>query len=374
MTSDLAAPAEVSPDRAAPDLTAAGVQYLPVDPAVKSARIAVIGCGGISAWHLAAYKEAGYSVVALCDIVRDRAVERQQEFFPAADVYTDHLEMLARDDIDVVDIATHVDVRPDLVRAALDHGKNVLSQKPFVREISEGRSLVEYAKANDRTLAVNQNGRWTPHFAYLLSAIRSGLIGDVLSADFWVYWPHDEVVADNAIFSTMQELILFDYGIHWFDMVAQVFSGKEATEVTARTKSVSNSVISVPTNAYALIEFPDAQASVTFRGSSHLQEWAGYRVEGTKGVLYNSSDEYLGSSSVNLFTDRGTETVDLQGSWFANGMHGSMGVLLRSLEEGTVPSNEAGTALAGLQLCYAALQSDRLRSSVDPRTVNSADR
>lgn len=358
---------------AAQPSTAAEISYLPVDPVVKSARIAIIGCGGISSWHLAAYRSAGYQVVAMCDLERQRAVERQQEFFPDADIYTDHHAMLDREDIDVVDIATHVDVRPRLVRDALDHGKHVLSQKPFVREISEGRNLVEHARATGRTLSVNQNGRWTPHFAYLLAAIRSGLIGEVLSADFWVYWPHDEVVADNAIFSTMQELILFDYGIHWFDMVAQVFSGREATEVTARVKSVPNSVIAVPTNASVLIEYPDVQASLTFRGSSHPREWAGYRVEGTDGVLYNSSDEYLGSSAVNLFTADGTQTVDLQGSWFANGMHGSMAELLRSLEEGVVPSNEASTALPGLQLCYAALQSARLLTSVDPRTVNSAD-
>nr|WP_276610954.1 Gfo/Idh/MocA family oxidoreductase [Kineococcus siccus] len=334
----------------------------------------MIGCGGISSWHLRAYRDAGYSVVALCDVVRDRAVERQQEFFPAADVYDDHHLLLARDDVDVVDIATHVDVRPALVRDALAAGKDVLSQKPFVRDVSEGHELVELARTHGRMLAANQNGRWAPHFAYLLSAIRQGLLGEVLSADFWVYWPHDETVADHPVFSRMTELVLFDYGIHWFDMVAQVFAGKQATEVTARVKDVRTSVIPVPTNAQVGIEFPDAQASLTFRGSSHHAEWAGYRVEGTGGVLSYTSDDYLGEGTVTLTTSAGSETLPLQGSWFANGMHGSMAEVLTAREEGRPAANDASTVLPGLQLCYAALRSARDATTVDPRLVNSADR
>lgn len=352
--------------------TASALEYLPVDPATKSARIAVIGCGGISEWHLAAYQAAGYSVVALCDLVEQRAVDRQQQFFPDADVYTDHREMLARDDIDVVDIATHVDVRPRLVRDALDAGKNVLSQKPFVRDIDEGRALIDYAGARGRLLAANQNGRWAPHFSYLLAAIRSGLIGDVLTADFWVHWPHDEVVGGNEIFSHMNDLILFDFGIHWFDLVSRIFVDERATEVTARVTTSSNAKIPVPTNAQALIQFPNAQASLRFRGSSHFAEEAGYRIEGTEGVLTHSGG-YLGGDSVTVTTDAGSETVALEGSWFGNGMHGSMAELLRALEETRKPSNDAATALPGLQLCYAALQSARDHSTVDPSTVRSVD-
>ncbi|AMM20313.1 hypothetical protein AX769_09245 [Frondihabitans sp. PAMC 28766] len=353
--------------------TPSTVDYLPVDPASKSARIAVIGCGGISEWHLAAYQAAGYHVVALCDLVEARAVERQQQFFADADIYTDHRRMLARDDIDVVDIATHVDVRPRLVRDALDAGKSVLSQKPFVRDIDEGRDLIAYAATHDLVLAANQNGRWAPHFSYLLAAIRSGLIGDVLTADFWVHWPHDEVVGGNEIFSNMHDLILFDFGIHWFDLVSRIFVDEQATEVIARVTTSSNAKIPVPTNAEALIQFDEAQASLRFRGSSHYAEEAGYRVEGTRGVITHSGG-YLGGDAVTVTTDAGSETVTLEGSWFGNGMHGSMAELLRALEEGRAPSNAAATALPGLQLCYAALQSARDHSTVDPRTVASVDR
>ena len=350
----------------------ADVIYLPTDPASLATRIAIIGGGGISEFHLAAYRAAGYDVVALCDIVEARAIERRDEYFPEADVYTDHHEVLARTDVDVVDIATHVHVRPPLVKDALDAGKDVLSQKPFARSIATGQGLSDYAAARGRLLAANQNGRWSPHFGYLLAAIRAGVVGEVTSADFWEYWPHDQVVSGNEIFSNMQDLILLDFGIHWFDLVAQIFSGKPAREVTARVKKVPGAVIPVPTNTQVIVDFDDAQASIRFRGSSHFDEEAGFRVEGTKGVITHTGP-WLAGSSNRVTTETGTTTVELEGEWFTNGMHGTMAELLKAREEGRVPQNDATTVLPSLQLCYAALQSARTGTTVDPSTVDTAE-
>ncbi len=348
------------------------VVYLPSDPASLTTPIAIIGCGGISESHLAAYRAAGYHIVALCDIVEARAIERRDEYFPDAAVYTDHRELLARADIEVVDIATHVDVRPPLVRDALDADKDVLSQKPFARSIATGQELIDHASQRGRLLAVNQNGRWAPHFGYMLSAIRAGVIGEITSADFWEYWPHDQVVSGNEIFANMQDLILLDFGIHWFDLVAQIFDGKQATEVTARIKTVPGAVIPVPTNTQVIVDYDDAQASIRFRGSSHFDEEAGFRIEGTKGVITHTGP-WLGGSSISVTTEAGTTKVELEGEWFKNGMHGTMAELLKAREEGRVPLNAATTVIPSLQLCYAALQSARTATTVDPSTVDTAE-
>ena len=67
--------------------------------------------------------------------------------------------------IEVVDITTHPDVRVGLMRRALNAGKHVLSQKPFVEDLAVGQALVALAEAKGVKLAVNQNGRWAPHLA-----------------------------------------------------------------------------------------------------------------------------------------------------------------------------------------------------------------
>ena len=145
--------------------------YRPRDPQHYNPPIGLIGCGGITREHLTAYRQAGYRVVALCDLDLERARIRQREYYPEADVYDDYRDLLRRDDVEVVDVAAHPHQRPPLVEAALRARKHVLSQKPFVLDLDVGERLVELANRNGVRLAVNQNGRWAPHFSYLREAV-----------------------------------------------------------------------------------------------------------------------------------------------------------------------------------------------------------
>ena len=60
---------------------------------------------------------------------------------------------------------------PDEQQAAIDAGKHILSQKPFVVDLDVGEELVAQAEARGVKLAVNQNGRWAPHFSYMRQAV-----------------------------------------------------------------------------------------------------------------------------------------------------------------------------------------------------------
>jgi predicted dehydrogenase len=98
----------------------------------------------------------------------------------------------------------------------------VLSQKPFVLDLDVGERLVALADARNVRLAVNQNGRWAPHFSYLRQAIAAGLLGDLVSAHLSVHWDHTWTV--GTPFEEIHDLVLYDFGIHWFDIVAQFFA------------------------------------------------------------------------------------------------------------------------------------------------------
>ncbi|HEY7119941.1 MAG TPA: Gfo/Idh/MocA family oxidoreductase, partial [Tepidisphaeraceae bacterium] len=171
---------------AAPDLA-----YRPRDPKRYRPGIGLIGCGGISEYHLRAYKSAGYKVVALCSRTESKARDRQRQFFPKAAVYTDYRELLKRDDIAVVDVTTHPAERVGIITDALNAGKHVLSQKPFVTDLDVGERLVDLADRRGLKLAVNQNGRWAPHFSYIRAAIARGLIGTPFAAHLAVHWDHN---------------------------------------------------------------------------------------------------------------------------------------------------------------------------------------
>src|SRR5690349_19427802 len=92
--------------------------YQPRKPRRYNPPIGLIACGSITQSHLTAYRKAGFNVVALCDVVAEKARARQKEFFPDAKVYTDYRDVLGRDDIEVVDITTHPRERAPIIRAA----------------------------------------------------------------------------------------------------------------------------------------------------------------------------------------------------------------------------------------------------------------
>src|SRR5262245_27518735 len=170
--------------------TAPKLPYQPRDPKQYRPGIALIGCGGITKWHLTAYRSAGYRVVAFCDIDLARATQCRDAFYPNAAVTDDIRQVLKRDDVEVVDITTHPPQRPPLVSAALRTRKHVLSQKPFVLDLSVGSRLVELADKMNVRLAVNQNGRWAPHFSYIREAVRVGLLGQIDGVHCDVHWDH----------------------------------------------------------------------------------------------------------------------------------------------------------------------------------------
>ncbi|MDR2252894.1 MAG: Gfo/Idh/MocA family oxidoreductase [Bifidobacteriaceae bacterium] len=353
------------------------IAYLPTDPESYNPPIGLIGAGNIAGTHLAAYRDAGYNVTVICDTVLDRAHSRRDEYFPGARITADYHEVLATPEIEVVDIATHVETRPELVRAALLAGKHVLSQKPFVLDLDEGERLADLADREARLLAVNQNGRWAPHHSFLLGAVGSGLLGRLSSGDFALYWAHDEAVADHPVFSTLEDLILYDFGIHWFDLIARVFCpAGQATSVYATLGRTADQVIPVPTSAQVVVTFPEASATLLLRGSAHRAAFGGYRVDGSKAVVTSASADELGGTDpqVRVHDQEGENVVNLKGNWWTNGMHGAMGELLAAIEAGRQPSNSARSALPGLALCFAAMEAARTGAPVDPRGVRRPPR
>jgi predicted dehydrogenase len=321
----------------------------------RSIPIGVIGCGWVAGMQLEAYSAAGFNVVALCDHTRERATAYRDRFYPEAAVYDSERELLLHPGIQIVDIATHVAGRPELIRAALRAGKHVLSQKPFVESLATGSLLADEARAAGLALAVNQNGRWAPHFGALLGCVASGVIGTVTSADFFVAWPHDLVVADKPAFAGMADLVLFDFGAHWFDILGRL-APEGRLEVSAMVARRPGQAIGAPTQASAILRGEDFLGSLGFRAAERLVEVGSYRVSGTHGVITHSGQS-LGGDEVLVTTAEGEARISIDGDWFSNGMTGTMRELLTAISAQRTPTHAAETSLRGLELCFAALRS-----------------
>jgi predicted dehydrogenase len=346
---------------------------LPYKPSIPKSRnhvFGLIGCGGITQHHLTAYRNAGFQVAAFCDREKARAEKMRDTFNPQATVCDDYRELLRRDDITVVDIATHPQQRVEIIEAALNAGKHVLSQKPFVLDLDTGERLAALADEMGVRLAVNQNGRWAPHFAWMNSAIREGLVGEVTAVSFQLNWDHSWIAGTE--FEKVHHIMLYDFAIHWFDMASQFLAGRDAGKVQASVVRASGQTVKPPLVASAMVEYPGALAQFFFNGFSSFGASDSTLITGTLGTLLSTGRD-LNSQTVTLSRKEGVSQPRLQGAWFPDGFQGTMAELLCAVEDNREPTNSARNNLRSLALAFAAIRSADTGCPVNPGDVRRLD-
>ncbi len=345
----------------APDLP-----YQPPTPR-NAPPIALIGAGGIAGAHLDAYRTAGWPVTAICNRSLPRAQARAAEFFPEARTTTDIQSILDDPTIKVLDITPHPANRLPLIEAALKAGKHVLSQKPFTESLDDAERLITQARANNVHLAVNHNGRWAPHLAWMREAVLSGQIGTLTSAHVQIAWNHTWV--EGTPFEQLPDLVLYDFAIHWFDFLATLTPGRLQT-VTATSAHAAEQTAKTPLLAQALVTLDGGQASFTFDGATAHGPSDTTLLTGTHGTLHATGPD-LGQQQVTLTTDSRRATPALTGTWFNDGFRGAMGELLCAVEQNRPPSNAAETTLPTLALTFAACASARQDRLVEIGTIRA---
>lgn len=336
-----------------PEIAAPDVPYRPPMPQAYRPRIGMIGTGGISASHLDAYRTAGWEVAALWNRTRSKAEEKAAEYCKNARIEDDWQAILGNSEIDVVDITLHPEHRAPLIKAALEAGKHVLSQKPFVTHLDLGEDLVKLAQDKGVKLAVNQNGRWAPYKAFMREVVRAGLIGDVLSAHIAIHWNHGWTA--GTPFDEIDDLVLYDFGVHWFDFIASMV-GERAQSVIATAAHGKGQANKVPLFAQAMVRLEGGQASLTFDGGTPHGPRDTSFVGGTLGSLQSDGPD-LGQQRVTMITANGIARPHLEGQWFNDGFVGAMGELLCAIEDDREPSNGAAENLRSLAIAFAAVES-----------------
>jgi predicted dehydrogenase len=142
-------------------------------------RVGVIGAGrwsGIA--HLPGFTGSPLcDVVMICDLDRELAEARAREF-NIPEVTTDYQKLLARTDIDVVDIVTSGDTHEPLTFAALDAGKHILVEKPVCHDYHDVIRANEIAKSKNLKTKVGLTFRYAPAVQYMFELVREGFVGD----------------------------------------------------------------------------------------------------------------------------------------------------------------------------------------------------
>jgi predicted dehydrogenase len=121
---------------------------------MKKVRIGIIGVGMIGKVHLENYEKiSGAEIVAACDI-DEIELKQVAEKFNIPDMYSDYRELLAREDIEAVDVCLHNNLHAGITIEALRAGKHVYCEKPIAGSYIDGKEMIDTAKEFGKQLHV----------------------------------------------------------------------------------------------------------------------------------------------------------------------------------------------------------------------------
>lgn len=185
----------------------------------KKIRVGLIGCGSITAAHVAGYKQWSdmAEVVATCDVDEAKARARA-EALGAKTVCTDIDDLLKDREMDAVDICLPHHLHAPAVIAAAKSGKAVLCEKPIANNLAEARKMIAAAKKANVPFMVAHSDRFSPVSRKVRELVDSGRIGRVfLARASFEYFP---VISHRAWMGDKDKVgggALNNSGIHFFD-------------------------------------------------------------------------------------------------------------------------------------------------------------
>jgi predicted dehydrogenase len=220
-------------------------------------RGAVVGCGAISALHLAGWRRIPeVDIVALVDPDSARAAARRREFAPAATVHPTLAEAAAAGGLDFADILTPPALHPANCLAAARAGLHIICQKPLCGRLEEAAALVADLQAYPKLFAVHENHRYRPWFLEILRAHREGFFGTLRYVRLE---QHDPREPPERFKREAEHGVLLEYGVHLADML-RVLLG-EPNAIRARLHRV-NPRVRAESLAHVVWEYADATAII----------------------------------------------------------------------------------------------------------------
>jgi predicted dehydrogenase len=186
-------------------------------------RLAVIGTGIFARDVIIPTLQAlgdTFEIVALCSRRRESAEALAADLDAPVDITTDLDALLARDDIDAVNVVVPIHTLPSVVEQALASGKHVISEKPVAPDVATGRRLLAlYPQRADQVWMVAENWRYDHVMSGAAEIIKRGDIGRPLMLD-WAL--HFDFSPRNKYFSTVWRRenrfpggLLMDGGVHY---------------------------------------------------------------------------------------------------------------------------------------------------------------
>ena len=296
--------------------------------------IVIIGAGGIVRdAHLPAYRKAGFPVVALVDVDREKAARLAAQFsIPLAT--TSIAEALRYAPANsVFDIAVPAKLLPGIL-PQLPDGAPVLMQKPMGETLHEAVEILNICRSKGLVAAVNFQLRWAPNMLAARALDRSGMLGELHDLEIsvsvhmpWELW---------SFLSTAPRLEILYHSIHYIDLIRSWFGNPLG--VYAKTVRSPRTPELAATKSVLTFDYGDDKRVFLATNHSHdlgprmqrsFVQWEGMNgaMRAQMGVNLNYPEGLPDSLQYVVSGNAEWRDVPIGGNWFPDAFMGSMGSL-----------------------------------------------
>lgn len=251
-------------------------------------RFGLVGYGLFGAHHARAISQTAGAELKAIAVLSEKSQAAARQAHPQAAIHSSYLELLARDDLDAVDVVIPNRWHFEVGRAVLNSGRHLLLEKPLALSVAECDELVALAAQQRRTLAVGHELRVSSLWGGVKQLIDDGAIGQPRAAlvelSRFPYrqgstgWRYDRERVGSWI---------LEEPIHFFDLARWYLSGcGEPVSIYARANSRQPERGDLHDHFTATIGFGDEAYAVIVQSLSAFGHHQTVKVSGTSGTIW----------------------------------------------------------------------------------------
>ncbi len=259
-------------------------------------KYALIGCGRIATNHVKAVLNNGLEFAAACDIdpdaIENLLAKHNLQSDSSIARYTDYKRMVEEHpELELVAIATSSGAHAEIALYCIDHGINVIIEKPMAMSIADAEEIIKRSEAMDVKVCACHQNRFNVAVQKTRKAIESGRFGKLSHGSIHVRWNRNKDYYTQAPWrGTWAEDggCLMNQCIHGIDLLRWML-GDEVTTVYGVTRRQQHDYLEAEDVGMAVVAFKNGAVAT---------------IEGTTNVFPRNLEETL-----YLFGEKGTVKI-----------------------------------------------------------------
>lgn len=256
---------------------------------MKKYNVAIIGQGRSGrdihgAFFATEAAKERFSLVAAVDSIPDRRERAAREY--GCEVFDDYKKLFGRHDIDIVVNSSFSHLHYPITKDLIEHGFNVICEKPAAGRAVEVDDLIETAKKRGRMYNIFQQSRLTPYFRQIKKVLAEGRLGRIvdISIEFNGYgrrwdWQTLQSFRGGSLLNTGphpldQALNLLDM----YDSMPDVFCRMDRANTFGDAEDYVKLILTAPGKPLVSLTISSCDAYPSYT----------YKIQGTRGGLRGS--------------------------------------------------------------------------------------